>query len=125
MAYLIDSDVMVDFTRGNSRAADYLDSLGGDFLLSAITALELIAGARNHREVADMDVLISAYDQMPPNEAIPRRAYSLMMTFARSHGLRPLDALIATAIENGFTLVSKNRKHFQMIGELKVEVPDY
>ena len=31
----------------------------------------------------------------------------------------------ATAIENGFTLVSKNRKHFQMIGELKLEVPGY
>jgi predicted nucleic acid-binding protein len=36
------------------------------------------------------------------------------------------DALIAaTAIENGFTLVSKNRKHFQMISDLKLEVPGY
>ena len=36
------------------------------------------------------------------------------------------NALIAaTAIEEGLTLVSKNRKHFQMIGELKLEVPDY
>ena len=40
MPYLIDSDVMVDFTRGNAKAADYLDSLGDDCLLSAITALE-------------------------------------------------------------------------------------
>jgi len=47
MAYLIDSDVRVDSTRGNAKAADYLDSLGGDGLLSALTALELIAGARN------------------------------------------------------------------------------
>ena len=126
MAYLIDSDVMVDFTRGNSKAADYLDGLGGDCLLSAITALELIAGARNQREVIDLDGLISAYEQIPPNEEIARRAYALMMTFARSHGLHALDALIAaTAIENGFTLVSKNRKHFQMIGELKLEVPSY
>jgi hypothetical protein len=30
---------MVDFTRGNAKAADYLDSLGDDCLLSAITAL--------------------------------------------------------------------------------------
>ena len=126
MAYLIDSDVMVDFTRGNSKAADYLDSLGGDCLLSAITALELIAGARNQREVADLDILISAYDQIPPSEEIARRAYALMMTFARSHGLHALDALIAaTAIQNSLTLVSKNRKHFQMIGELKLEVPSY
>ena len=49
-----------------------------------------------------------------------------MMTFARAHGLHALDALIAaTAIENGFTLVLKNRKHFQMIGELSLEVPGF
>jgi predicted nucleic acid-binding protein len=40
--------------------------------------------------------------------------------------LHALDALIAaTAIENGFTLVTKNRKHFQMIGALDVKVPNY
>jgi predicted nucleic acid-binding protein len=46
MAYLVDTNIMVDFTRGNAKAADYLDSLGGACLLSSITALELIAGAR-------------------------------------------------------------------------------
>jgi predicted nucleic acid-binding protein len=37
-----------------------------------------------------------------------------------------LDALIAaTALEEGLTLATKNRKHFRMIGELKLEVPNY
>ncbi|HME08619.1 MAG TPA: type II toxin-antitoxin system VapC family toxin [Bryobacteraceae bacterium] len=126
MAYLIDSDVMVDFTRGNAKAADYLDSLGDDCRLSAITGLELIAGARNQREVTDLDILISAYEQIPPTDDVSRRAYCLMKTHAKSAGLGTLDALIAaTAIENGFTLVSKNRKHFQMIGSLDLEVPSY
>jgi predicted nucleic acid-binding protein len=49
-----------------------------------------------------------------------------MKTFARSHGLHTLDALIAaTAMEEGLTLVSKNRKHFRMISDLSLEVPDY
>jgi len=49
-----------------------------------------------------------------------------MKTHARSHGLHTLDALIAaTAIEEGLTLVSKNRKHLQMISDLKLEVPSY
>jgi len=44
----------------------------------------------------------------------------------KSGGLRTFDALIAaTAIEDGFMLVSKNRKHFQMIGGLNLIVPDY
>ena len=70
--------------------------------------------------------MISAYEQIPLTGEIARRAYSLMMTFARSHRLHAFDALIAaTAIESGLTLVSKNRKHFQMISELSLVLPRY
>ena len=49
-----------------------------------------------------------------------------MKSCARSHGLQALDSLIAaTALEEGLTLATKNRKHFQMIGDLKLEVPNY
>jgi predicted nucleic acid-binding protein len=41
-------------------------------------------------------------------------------------GLQTLDALIAgTALEDALTLVTKNRKLFQMIDGLGLEVPDY
>ena len=53
-------------------------------------------------------------------------AYELLKRYAKSDGLRTFDALIAaTAIAEGLTLVSKNRKHFQMIGELLLEIPNY
>jgi predicted nucleic acid-binding protein len=126
MPYLIDSDIMVDFTRGAAEAVDYLQSLGGDCRISAITALESIAGARSQREVADLDILISIYQQVPPTEDVMRRAYYLMKTHAKSAGLHTLDAVIAaTALEEDLTLATKNRKHFQMIRELKLEVPNY
>jgi predicted nucleic acid-binding protein len=49
-----------------------------------------------------------------------------MKTYARAHGLHTLDALIAaTALEDGLTLATRNRKHFQMICELKLEAPGY
>ena len=95
-------------------------------MLSSITALELIAGARNQREVADLDIMISDYEQVAPTENIMRRAYHLMKAHAKSGGLHTLDALIAaTALEDGLTLATKNRKHFQMIGDLSLEVPNY
>ncbi len=126
MAYLVDTNVIVDLTRGNTKVADYLDSLPGPFLLSSITALELIAGARSQREVADLDLMISAYDQIAPNEDITRRAYYLMKTHGKSSGLHTLDALIAaTALEQGLTLTTRNGKHFQMISELSLELPSY
>jgi len=126
MPYLVDSDIMVDLTRGSGPAADYLDSLDDVWSISMITCLELLVGSRTQREANDLDVVLSGYRAIPPNEDITRRAYYLMKTYARSHGLRTLDSLIAaTALEEGLTLVSKNRKHFQIIGDLKLQVPDY
>ena len=126
MPYLVDSDVLVDLTRGSTGAADSLDGLSEAWSISMITCLELLAGARTQRETAGLDLVLSGYQTIPPDAEVARRAYALMVAFARSHGLQALDALIAaTAIENSFTLVSKNRKHFQMIGELSLEVPDY
>jgi predicted nucleic acid-binding protein len=53
-------------------------------------------------------------------------ACGLLKRHAKADGLRTLDVLIAaTALEEGPTLVSKNRKHFQMIRDLDFEIPDY
>jgi len=101
--YLIDTDMMIDVSRRNADAAAYVDSLD-DITISIITAHELIVGARNQRDADGIDAHITG------------RAYQLLERHVKSDGLRTFDALIAaTAIENGFTLVSKNRKHFQMI----------
>jgi predicted nucleic acid-binding protein len=126
MAYLVDTNIIVDVTRGSMTAADYLDGLAGAWSISAITCLELLAGARTQRESTDLDLVLSGYRAIPPNEKIARRAYYLMKSYVRSHGLQALDSLIAaTALEEGLTLATKNRKHFQMIGDLKLEVPNY
>ena len=63
---------------------------------------------------------------MPLSAGIGTRAYGLLKTYAKSHGLHVFDSLIAaTAMENAFTLVTLNRKHYQMIDGLKLQVPDY
>jgi predicted nucleic acid-binding protein len=53
----------------------------------------------------------------------------LAMIYSRmpkSHGLRTLDSLIAaTAMHEGRTLVTRNRKHFEMTVGLTINVPDY
>ena len=124
--YLIDTDVMVDVSRRNAAAATLVDSLD-DVTISIITAHELIVGARNQRDADGIDGLIRIYPVHADLDArITARAYQLLKRHAKADGLRTFDALIAaTAVENSFTLVSKNRKHFQMIAELKWEVPNY
>lgn len=124
--YLIDTDVMVDVSRRISAAANYVDSLD-DITISIITAHEPIVEARNQRDADGIDSLIKTHPVHAELGAqITRLAYELLKRYAKSNGLRTFDALIAaTAIEEGLTLVSRNRKHFQMIGGLNLDVPSY
>lgn len=88
--------------------------------------MELIVGARDKREVETIDAFLSPYAVVPLNETIGTRAYELLRSYAKSHGLHVFDSLIAaTAIETGLTLVTLNRKHYQMIGGLRLLVPEY
>jgi hypothetical protein len=124
--YLIDTDVIIDVSRRNAAAANFVDSLE-NVEISIITALELIAGARNQRDDDGIDSLIKTYPVHGElGVQITGLAYELLKRHAKSDGLRTFDALIAaTAIEAGLTLVSRNRKHFQMIRGLNLEAPDY
>jgi tRNA(fMet)-specific endonuclease VapC len=126
MPYLVDTDVLVDVSRNTQGAIACLDGLRNDWALSAMTALELVSGAKNQREVDLIDRLIDVYDAIPVDEAIGRLAYELLKTYAKSNGLRSFDSLIAaTAIEERRTLVTRNRKHFGMIDGLAIEIPQY
>jgi predicted nucleic acid-binding protein len=73
-----------------------------------------------------IDGFLSLYSVVPLTDGIGRRAYGLLKTYAKSHGLHVFDSLIAaTAMENAFTLVTLNRKHYHMIVGLKLQLPDY
>jgi hypothetical protein len=125
MVSLIDTDVMVDASRANAGAASYLDSLN-DPAISIITAQELIVGARDKRDLAGIDSLVSAYPVIHIDASIGQLAYDLLKRYAKSDGLRTFDSLIAaTAMVRGFQLVSRNRKHFAMIDGLGLESPQY
>lgn len=126
MPYLVDTDVLVDVSRKNEAAIDFLDQLDDPWSISIITALELIVGARNKKEVTQIDQLVAVYSAIPLTTEIGTSSYGLLRQFAKSHGLRVFDSLIAaTAIEESLKLLSKNKKHFQMIGHLNLEVPKY
>jgi predicted nucleic acid-binding protein len=126
MPFLIDSNVLIDVSRGNPAAITYIDSLNEPWVLSQVTALELIVGARNNRDLGVIDAFLSLYSVVPLSDGIGTRAYGLLKTYAKSHGLHVFDSLIAaTAIENGLTLVTLNRKHYQMIIDLSIQVPSY
>ena len=125
MVSIVDTDVMIDVSRANASAAGYLDSLI-DPAISIITAQELIVGARDKRDLAGIDSLVSAFPVVHIDATIGQLAYDLLKRYAKSDGLRTFDSLIAaTAIVRGLELVSRNRKHFAMIEGLRLQLPQY
>jgi predicted nucleic acid-binding protein len=126
MPYLIDSDVLIDISRGKQAAREYVDGLPEGWAISQVSALELIVGARDERELAKIDAFLSAYATVPFRDTTGPTAYGLLKLYAKSHGLHVFDSLVAaTAIEEGLTLVTRNRKHFGVIRGLLLEVPAY
>lgn len=126
MPFLIDSDVLIDISRGKQVARDYVDALPEGWAISQVSALELIVGARNKKEVAHIDAFLVAYVIVPLREPTGKKAYELLKLYAKSHGLHVFDSLVAaTAMEEGLMLVTKNLKHFGFIQGLSLQVPRY
>ncbi len=47
---LVDTDVLIDISKGSSAAAEFLDNLKGAVYIGRVSTMELIAGARDKRE---------------------------------------------------------------------------
>jgi len=86
MPYLIDSGVLIDTSRGRQAAREYIDALPEGWAISQISALELIVGARNNRDMADIDTFLSACVVVPLRGSAGSRAYELLKRYAKSHG---------------------------------------
>ena len=121
---LFDTDVLIWCFRGNESAARSIDSDSGDRLLSIVSYMELIQGARNSQEKRWIHSFLSDFDftVLPLSENIGKRASIYIEEYALKHGIRMADALIAaTAIENGFKLCTSNFKHFNCIEDLSLK----
>lgn len=118
---LIDTDVLIEYLRGRSEAAKYLEGLTEDLCLSVISAAELFAGVRGEEEEELLERLLQAFVLLPVTERVARLGGRYRREYRPSHGTGLADALIAaTAEEHGANLVTFNRRHFPMISRLTV-----
>jgi len=125
-AALIDTDILIDASRGLIQAGVLLNDIlrGPGISTSAISAMELIAGCRDSGHLSNIKQLLRQFSILPVTPEVTQRALTLMETFTLSHGLALPDALIAaTAIESGIALYTRNVRHFRMIPELLIIQP--
>ena len=90
-------------------------------IVSSITLAELYAGVREGQERDALEAIALEFQIIPVDEEIARIGGLFRRDYLKSHNIDLDDALIAaTAVREGATLVSLNRKHFPMIADLIV-----
>lgn len=120
---LIDSDVLIWFTRGHAGAKARLTQIN-PWRVSTITYLELAQGCRSKDELqrAKLGLVAQQTQILPLTPAISERAMALIDAHALADGLQLADALIAaTALEHDLTLLTGNARHFAAIAQIKIE----
>lgn len=118
--FLLDTDVMVDFLRGQPEAVSFVKSHADNILLSAIVVAELYAGVREGKEREILDNLLTVFRVLPISAEVASMGGIYKRDWGKSHGISLADAIIAvTAEQAGAELKTLNVKHYPMFTGLK------
>ena len=120
MTVLIDSDVLIEITRGRDAALlkRWIELADSDevVLVSPVSAAELWHGARPREQQALGDLFRSLVC-VPIDAETGRQAGEHLRVYHKSHAVELGDALIAAAaVQQGAVLWTRNRKHYPMRG---------
>lgn len=117
---LFDSDILTWAIRRHAAALTLLESCP-ERAVSVVSCMELLAGARDKRELMAPRSFLSKFQRLPLNGEIGHRAERYVELYALKSAVSPLDALIAaTAVENRLPLCTANVKHFRSITNLEL-----
>jgi len=118
MTVLVDSDILIEVSRGRDAAivAKWIDLSASEaaVLYSPVSVAELWTGARSSEHHA-LDQLFRALTCVPIDAAAGRQAGGYLQRYRGSHGVEVADALIAaSAVASNAELWTRNRKHYPM-----------
>ncbi len=117
---LLDTDVLIEILKGREKALQKVRDFD-QCAVSAVSAMELIFGAKNKAEVEEIENALSELTFFYITKQISVTALSLMQSYSKSHGLAIPDALIAaTAIQEDVRLYTLNVRDFRFISELRL-----
>ena len=117
---LLDTDVLVDFLRGHSRAVAFVNAHSAQIILSSIVVAELYAGVRGDREQAALEALVSLFPVVPVSGEMAKTGGLYKRDYGKSHGVGLADAILAaTAEAENAELKTLNTKHYPMLKGLR------
>jgi len=117
---LLDTDVLVDFFRGHSKAVAFVNAHSARIILSSIVVAELYAGVKGEAEQAALENFVSLFRVVPVSAEIAKTGGLYKRDYGKSHGVGLADAILAaTAEAENAELKTLNSKHYPMLKGLR------
>jgi predicted nucleic acid-binding protein len=117
---LIDTDIVIDFLRGDRQAVAYFKSSSDKICFSAITVAEIYSGIKGKREESEVERLFAIFPVFAVTKDIACEAGKFVNQYRPSHSVEIPDAIIAaTCLLCDSELRTLNIKHYPMLKDLK------
>jgi predicted nucleic acid-binding protein len=120
---IIDTDVLIWYSRGKQEAIDLIHSLD-KFNISVVTYIEIIQGVRNKKELKSFKKALRVLKAhvIQVDEIISTKAMFFIEQYTLSHSMALADALIGAAyILKQEPLVNGNVKLYKHLPGIKIE----
>lgn len=118
---IIDTNVIVDYLRGEASALNFFEQTDDNLSVSVITVAELYAGVKGTREEEIVESFMELFEIFPVTNIIAKKGGEICNKYKARFGVGLADALIAaTSIHHRLGLVTLNKKHFQMLDKIIV-----
>ena len=116
LLFLLDTDVLVEFLRGCSKAVTFVNENSHRIILSSIVIAELYAGVRGDTEKTVLENFVSLFPVIPVTSEIAKAGGLYKRDYGQSHGVGFADTIIAATCEaENAELQTLNIKHYPMI----------
>jgi predicted nucleic acid-binding protein len=122
---VLDTDVLIEILRGNSRAGTWLATIESFVIgIPVIAWMEILIGARDKQEQRVLAAQLTRYRLLHLESGDSERARQWFEQFHLRHGVGILDCLIAAiAVRLAKPFYTFNLKHFRVIPGLEAQAP--
>lgn len=123
--YLIDSSVIIEYTKGNRTVVDLLDNIKVDLCSSYIVMAELYEGIFRSKNEVEKNIIgfMESLDKIYGLDKRTSKIFGKLRSDLKKKGqiIEDMDILIAsTCLANNLTLITLNIKHFNRIKDLEI-----
>jgi len=117
---LFDTDVLIDYLRGQRKAVAFVNAHADRIVLSSIVVAELYAGVKGDAEQAALENFVSLFRVAPVSSEIAKAGGLYKRDYGKSHGVGLADAILAATAEvENAALKTLNIKHYPMLKGLR------